>query len=181
MKFFQIKKGLRAADCNYLGVESFRTCYVPHCDQSFAASLTFSYEDTEQQRKSFKLTYSGDTIPCKQLVDLGHASTLLIHEATYPDEMQHLAKKSMHSTVSQAIQQAQQMCAEYTILTHFIGRTEEPFAVHAQLPDRVGVAFDFMSVCPDDLPRLGSFLPKYKEAFRKQTEPVEEYKSEQIL
>lgn len=166
-------KGLRAADCDFLGIDSFRTCLVPHCDQSYAASLTFPYENNVQQQKLFKLTFSGDTVPCKQLVHLGQDSTLLIHEATFPENMRSVATTSKHSTVSQAIQQAQQMNAEHTILTHFSGRSEVPLALDADLPATVGVAFDFMQVCYDDLPRLNGLIPKYREAFRQRTENTE--------
>lgn len=172
---------MHEADCNYLGIKSFRTCFVPHCNQSYAASLTFPYENLEQQQKLFKLTYSGDTMPSKQLIKLGHNSTLLIHEATFADRMRSLAKDSQHSTVSQAIQQAQEMCAEYTILTHFSGRKDSPFVLCNELPERFGVAFDFMQVSPNDLPRLSDIISEYQIAFQKKTESRQRQKSRDML
>lgn len=55
-----------------LNLQSIATCYVQHCPNAFGLSFTTS--------DGFKVTYSGDTMPCQALVDLGLDSDLLIHE-----------------------------------------------------------------------------------------------------
>ena len=43
----------------------------------------------------------GDTMPCENLLKIGHGSNLLIHEATMEDGMEQEAKEKTHSTMSQ--------------------------------------------------------------------------------
>lgn len=80
---------------------------------------------------------------------IGQNSTLLIHEATMEDELAEEARTKMHSTTSQAIQMGRQMCAKYTVLTHFSQRYARLPRLSAHiLHDNasVGVAFDNMQV-----------------------------------
>ena len=55
-----------------LNLKSLVTNFVQHCPNAFGVSFTTS--------NGFKLTYSGDTMPCQALVDIGLDSDLLIHE-----------------------------------------------------------------------------------------------------
>ena len=52
-------------------------------------------------KEGYKLTYSGDTMPCDDLIDIGKNSDLLIHEATMEDGMEIDAAAKTHSTTSQ--------------------------------------------------------------------------------
>lgn len=78
---------------SHLNLSSLVTAYVVHCDNSFGVAFT--------TLDGFKLTYSGDTMPSEELIELGRNSDLLIHEATMEDAMKADAKKKRHSTVSQ--------------------------------------------------------------------------------
>lgn len=162
--FAQIEQDLLPVDCDYLEINSFRTCSVRHIQNACAASLTFPYKNNESTPDTFKLTFSGDTRPCEAILHLGHDSTLLIHEATFENELYKIANKSMHSTVCEAVQQGQRMNAQHTILTHFSGRYDILPNLD-DLPVNVGIAFDNMQVGYDDLARLNGLIPKYKEAF----------------
>lgn len=73
-------------------------------------------------KRGWKLVYSGDTRPSARLVELGHGATVLIHEATFSDCKADEALKKRHSTISEAIEVAQQMNAQRLILTHFSQR-----------------------------------------------------------
>lgn len=144
-----------------LGVQNLRTCRVPHFNISHAITLSMNNKSAP-----FKLTVSSDTTPCDDLVALGRNSTLLIHEATYPDEFICKATENRHCTVSQAIEQSQQMMAKYTILTHFSRRFNFPI-IDCSKYKNVGVAFDFMEVTENDLPKLGDLNEKYRKLFFK--------------
>ena len=48
--------------------------------------------------------FSGDTKPCRKLVEAGKGATLLIHEATMGDDEEYLAELKAHSTFGQAIE-----------------------------------------------------------------------------
>lgn len=125
-----------------LGLTSIATCGVRHCPNSFGVALEFQNDKDE----SMKITYSGDTMPCRELVELGKNSTILIHEATMEDELVAEAKLKMHSTVSQAINQGVEMNAKYTILTHFSQRYAKLPRIESTMNQNVAIAFDNMLV-----------------------------------
>ena len=53
-------------------------------------------------RKGVKITYSGDTTPCEEMIELAKDSTLLIHESTYVKEDKDKAEENFHSTSADA-------------------------------------------------------------------------------
>jgi len=115
-------------------LRSIDVCYVHHCFQAFGVSIT--------DEGGWKLTFSGDTVPCKNLVKLGMNSDLLIHEATMEDGWEAEALKKKHSTASQAIQIGKEMKAKLVILTHFSGRYKMIPLPEDQDLTNVGLAFD---------------------------------------
>lgn len=115
----------------------------------------------------FKLTFSGDAIPCDELIELGKNSDLLIHEATLEDTLASSAATKKHSTVSQAIEQGRAMNAKHTVLTHFSQRYRNlPPIKDDMLDDNIGVAFDNMELVPSDLSKLNDLYLKLKETFK---------------
>ena len=72
-----------------------------------------------------KITYSGDTGPCETLIELGYNSDVLIHEATYMQELEDVAREKKHSTSLDAAKAALKMNAKQLILTHISSRYEE--------------------------------------------------------
>ncbi|KAK4055371.1 hypothetical protein OIO90_003209 [Microbotryomycetes sp. JL221] len=75
-----------------------------------------------ESNSGWKITFSGDTMPCDALVKAGQGSTLLIHEATIQDDMPEVAYAKGHSTFGQAINVAKRMRAKHLLLTHFSAR-----------------------------------------------------------
>ena len=73
-------------------------------------------------RKGRKITYSGDTAPCKEMVELAKDSTLLIHESTYVKEDNDKAEENYHSTSSDAASIAKKSNSKKLILTHISTR-----------------------------------------------------------
>uniref|UniRef100_U5EN23 Zinc phosphodiesterase ELAC protein 2 n=1 Tax=Corethrella appendiculata TaxID=1370023 RepID=U5EN23_9DIPT len=155
-----------------IGVNDISTCYVKHCPHSFGVAVTLNDSRTNEP---IKITYSGDTMPCDELVRLGENSTILIHEATMENELLDEARLKMHSTLSQAIEQGQKMNAKFTILTHFSQRYSKiPRIESDQLDQSVGLAFDNMSVSLSDLPTLNSLYPMFKLMFVEHCEEMEQ-------
>ncbi|XP_060802731.1 ribonuclease Z, mitochondrial isoform X2 [Amyelois transitella] len=143
----QVELSSAALAC--IGVYQIRTCLVSHCPNAFGVAI-----DVDQQNK---ITYSGDTIPCEELVKIGDKSTLLIHEATMEDELADEARIKMHSTTSQAIEQGKNMKASYTVLTHFSQRYARLPRLNANILNdnkSVGIAFDNMQITMSDLKLL---------------------------
>ncbi|XP_016946830.1 ribonuclease Z, mitochondrial [Drosophila biarmipes] len=155
-----------------LGITSISTCLVRHCPNSFGISLTLA---AKYKNEPVKITYSGDTMPCQDLIDIGRDSTVLIHEATMEDDLEEEAKLKTHSTVSQAIQQGRNMDARHTILTHFSQR----YAKCPRLPNdedmqRVAIAFDNMEVTLEDLQHYHKLYPALLAMYAEYTEELEQ-------
>ncbi|MFX1256381.1 MAG: ribonuclease Z [Promethearchaeota archaeon] len=77
------------------------------------------------KRPGRKVTFSGDTMPCETLIDLGKDSDILIHEATFSVELAEIAKEKKHSTSVDAAYDAKKMNAKQLILTHISSRYQE--------------------------------------------------------
>lgn len=157
-----------------LNITGLNTCTVKHIDNSFAISLRMKRLPAIDSAADFKLTFSGDTMPCDELVQLGKNSNLLIHEATLEDSLTNSARFKNHSTISQGIAQGKNMAADYTLLTHFSQR----YRVLPPIPDElmtkdVSIAMDYMEIVPSDLPKLNDVYYTMKETFRDELGRVE--------
>uniref|UniRef100_A0A8C1QSX1 Zinc phosphodiesterase ELAC protein 2 n=1 Tax=Cyprinus carpio TaxID=7962 RepID=A0A8C1QSX1_CYPCA len=116
----------------------FQTCYVRHCKNAFACSLT--------HQSGWQLVFSGDTMPCDAVVNIGKNATLLIHEATLEDGMEEEACEKRHSTTSQAIGIGMKMNAEFIVLNHFSQRYAKIPLFSDDFNSKVGISFDHMRV-----------------------------------
>ncbi len=77
------------------------------------------------KRQGRKVTYSGDTVPCENLIELGKNSDVLIHESTFSKELSDIALEKKHSTSVDAAIDAKKMGAKQLILTHISSRYQE--------------------------------------------------------
>lgn len=134
------------------------------------------------------IRYSGDCMPCDGIVKLGiiagenikdNYKTLLIHEATFDDDMLEMANKKKHSTITGALKIASKINADYVLLTHTSQRTPHFSINNLQLakwrrssPDSskmplVIPAFDFMSLNLSDFTKFQKYwdcFPQIKDA-----------------
>jgi ribonuclease Z len=99
------------------GLSDMLTVRVPHCRNAMAVSLVFP--------NGLKVSYSGDCRPSRKFVEIGRDSTVLIHEATFQDEMQGSARAKKHSTISEALEVGRSMGAKSMVLTHFSQRYQK--------------------------------------------------------
>ncbi|XP_004523600.1 ribonuclease Z, mitochondrial [Ceratitis capitata] len=165
-----------------IGIDAVSTCLVRHCPHSFGVSLTLPAA-ASGRNEPIKITYSGDSMPCRDLVELGRNSTVLIHEATMEDDLVEEAKIKMHSTISQAISQGREMHAQHIILTHFsqryakLPRMQQLMGVEAeQTPEmsNVSIAFDNMQVTLGDLEQFHHMYPALHALFAEHAEELEQ-------
>jgi len=77
------------------------------------------------KRPGRKVTYSGDTVPCESLIELGKNSDVLIHESTFSKELSDIALEKKHSTSVDAAIDAKKMGVKQLILTHISSRYQE--------------------------------------------------------
>ncbi|KAK6332139.1 hypothetical protein TWF718_002673 [Orbilia javanica] len=99
-----------------LPLEKVETSRAVHCRGSFTVAFTF------KEPAGFKLAYSGDTRPTNGFVEIGKNCTVLLHEATFDDELKDEALAKRHCTTSEAIQAGKDMGAKNLLLTHFSQR-----------------------------------------------------------
>jgi len=76
-------------------------------------------------RPGRKIVYTGDTRPSENLVKLAENADLLIHEATFDDELMERALEDGHSTPSMAAETAKEAGAKWLILTHISARYKD--------------------------------------------------------
>ncbi|KOO30007.1 zinc phosphodiesterase elac protein 2-like protein, partial [Chrysochromulina tobinii] len=105
---------LLGAQHGALGLAAVRCVPVVHCADAWGVVLS--------SHDGWTLVYSGDTRPCEALVAAGQGATILIHEATFDDDLVDDARAKRHSTRAEALDVARRMGAYRTILTHLSQR-----------------------------------------------------------
>lgn len=99
------------------GLSDIQAVHVNHCQGAKAVAVTFP--------NGFKASYSGDCRPSKPFSEIGKGSTVLIHEATFEDELRGDAKAKSHSTTTEALRIGAMMGAKAVVLTHFSQRYQK--------------------------------------------------------
>ncbi|ELW52432.1 Zinc phosphodiesterase ELAC protein 2 [Tupaia chinensis] len=151
----------------------FQTCLVRHCKHAFGCALVHT--------SGWKVVYSGDTMPCEALVQMGKDATLLIHEATLEDGLEEEAVEKTHSTTSQAIGVGMRMNAGFIMLNHFSQRYAKIPLFSPDFNEKVGIAFDHMKVCFGDLPTVPKLISPLKALFAGDIEEMEERREKREL
>ena len=103
-------------------------------------------------RPGRKIVYTGDTRPSENLVRLAENADLLIHEATFDDELLERAGEDGHSTPSQAAKTAKEAGAKRLVLTHISARYKDASLLLEQARkvfSNTDLAEDFLEI---DLP-----------------------------
>lgn len=106
------------------------------------------------------MVFTGDAMPCNSVIKAAENATLLIHEATFEQDMIEEALRKRHSTTKDALEVSRKAKSQYTILTHFSQRYPKVpvLTESSEVSSRVGIAFDLMSVNLAELDRLPSVV-----------------------
>ncbi|WP_406671322.1 ribonuclease Z [Methanolobus sp. ZRKC4] len=103
-----------------------------------------------ESRPGRKIVYSGDTRPCKGIMEASKDADLLIHDGTLAKDQQDWAIESMHTTAEEAAQLAKEANVRNLILTHISSRYSDdvtPLLEEAKAVfENVSVAEDMMEV-----------------------------------
>jgi len=106
-------------------------------------------------RPGRKIVYTGDTGPSDRIAELARNADVLIHEATFDDEMAERAKEDGHSTPSEAAQIALKAGVKLLVLTHISARYIKPDI----LLEQAKKIFPNVHI-PNDLEEIEIPLPK---------------------
>jgi len=100
-------------------------------------------------RTGRKIAYTGDTRPFKACAKFAAGADLLVHDATFDDDLADRAFEDGHSTVSQAAEAAKEAKAKRLILTHISARYDDTSKLLKKTKKtfkETQVAEDFMKV-----------------------------------
>jgi ribonuclease Z len=125
--------GCRLRHCTTLElwqpVADLRNIPVEHCPHSYSLIIDLQYPDAEsygRRIKTFCLCYSGDCRPSTNLISAcrqhRQRPDLVIHEATFDDNMKQEARSKRHCTVSEALEVVSKMDVSACFLSHFSQR-----------------------------------------------------------
>lgn len=97
-----------------LNIAQLECVPVKHARQSYAVVITFA--------TGAKLAFSGDCRPSDKFSEKAKGAFLMVHEATFEDELVKEAKDKAHCTTQEAIQVGRQASVQHLVLTHFSQR-----------------------------------------------------------
>lgn len=125
-----------------------------------------------ERNDGVKISFSGDTRPCKEFIEAASGSTLMIHEATFDDDQSAQANLKAHSTVGQAMDVAIQAQAKNVLFTHFSQRFAKAPAQSLRttaedgtaLPN-VAFAWDLMNLRLSDFWKFKYFMQSFIRLF----------------
>jgi len=114
-----------------------------------------------RSRPGRKIVYVGDTKPSDNIVELANGADVLIHEATFGEELSDRAEEDMHSTPGGAAMIAKMAEVKLLVLNHISARYGDTSALleeaRSVFPEAI-VAEDFMEL---EVPlRERRFLPE---------------------
>ncbi|XP_074285596.1 tRNAse Z TRZ4, mitochondrial-like isoform X2 [Silene latifolia] len=137
--------------------------------QAFGVSLTSQRSNNVSEvgvGPGWKIVYSGDTRPCPRLIEEAQGATVLIHEATFEDEMVGEAIAKKHSTTKEAIDVGEKAGVYRIILTHFSQRYPKIPVFGDSHMHNTCIGFDLMTINAADLHVFPQVLPHLKLLFR---------------
>lgn len=104
---------------------------------------TVSIDDIAMVEKGKKFVYSGDTLPCKNVVRLSENADLLAHDSTFFEEME-----AKHANVDEVLKLAKEAKVKQLILTHISRRYQDIEEMKEKIAgaENVKIAKDFMKV-----------------------------------
>lgn len=163
-RFWKFDHQFEPEQTEVVGISSIQACSVDHCHGAAAVVINFP--------NGFKLAYSGDCRPSREFINIGQGATLLVHEATFDDELQGDAIAKKHSTTQEALDVGKQMNARRILLTHFSQRYQKiPVMESEESKDQVAiVAFDYMRVKVGDFAKCDAFKPALMKLYEEEVE-----------
>jgi len=104
-------------------------------------------EDISIVEKGKKVVYSGDTMPCSNIVKLASDADLLIHDSTFFTDLEGM-EGARHSSLDEVMRIARQAKAKGVVLTHISRRYQDIKELKEKIKgyENVKIAKDFMKI-----------------------------------
>ncbi|MFN3384706.1 MAG: ribonuclease Z [Archaeoglobaceae archaeon] len=103
-----------------------------------------------EMKKGRKVVYTGDTRPCERTVEMAKDADLLIHDASFSEELKSWAMESGHSTAKEAAEIAKRANVKKLVLTHISARfsknAETLLSEAKSVFENVEIARDFLEI-----------------------------------
>jgi ribonuclease Z len=106
-------------------------------------------EVLDPPRRGRRLVYSGDTSYNQELVDLAKSADILIHEATFSENLAERAAEDGHTTAKQAAEAAFKAGVDLLVLTHISSRYNDPSMILEEAKpifNNVVIAHDLLEI-----------------------------------
>lgn len=108
----------------------------------------------------WRIAFSGDRTDTDNFTELAGSCDLLIHEASFTDDLIITAREKRHSTIGQALETGKAMNAKYIILTHFSQRYPKLPVFSNEAFENVAFAFDYLSTTYENMTDLCRVCPQ---------------------
>lgn len=125
---------------------------VCHCVDSLGCLVTLD--------GGWRIAFSGDRTNTDKFTEIAGSCDLLIHEASFTDDLISTAREKRHSTIGQALETGKEMNAKYIILTHFSQRYPKLPVFSNDIFENVAFAFDYLSTTYENMHALCSVCPQ---------------------
>ncbi|MEM4254774.1 MAG: ribonuclease Z [Candidatus Norongarragalinales archaeon] len=86
---------------------------------------TVKLEDVACERQGKKIVFTGDSLPCREIVKNAENADLLVHDSCFASAEEGAAKEKFHSTSRQAAQTASKAKVKKLLLSHVSNRYED--------------------------------------------------------
>ncbi|KAH0790944.1 metallo-beta-lactamase superfamily protein [Histomonas meleagridis] len=137
---------------------------VIHCIDSYGCVCTID--------GGWRVAYSGDRASTDNFPKVVGCCDLLIHEATFTDDLIENAIEKKHCTLGQAINAGVEANARYVIMTHFSQRYPK-VPVFNDENENIAFAFDYMSCKFEDIEELCKVCPEVMKLIQEREEKDE--------
>lgn len=108
--------------CNRLGIKGTMFAQLEEKGAIKVNGKKIKIQDVTTEEEGKIIVYATDSRPIKNTINVSREADILIHEATYADELEDYAEERGHSTSMEAAEIAKKAKAKMLILTHISAR-----------------------------------------------------------
>ena len=112
--------------CKKLGLKGEMYSKILSRGSIKAGARTIRLKEVAMEVPGRKIVYAADTRPVASTAEVSRGADIIIHEATYMEELKNLAKERLHSTAMECADIAKRAKAKKLIIFHMSARYKRP-------------------------------------------------------